>query len=377
MLDLAFRNIMRQRTRTFLTALGIVIGIAAIVALGSISEGINRTVENNLQLVAGKIIVHQKGSGGMLTGFSGSDITDEQVETIKNIDGVGDVAPIVFYVPGPLRPLNPPDFFVIGLEPSKLEYFKAEKIRMKEGRELEEGDSDVVIIGKDVADKFEWEVGDFITVKERDFEIIGVIERSDVEDIDSGVIVPIDDVMDILDKDTYQMVYVIPENIKDVEIVAERIEDEDDTLETISGKDIARQVTTLTTQIQLFTLGIGGIAAVVGGLGIMNTMIMAVLERRREIGVMKAIGATSRMILKQILIESALISLIGGVGGLILGITASFMIGSFAGGKITAIVTPQLALIGMGFALVLGILGGLYPAKKAADLDPVVALRYE
>jgi putative ABC transport system permease protein len=377
MLDLAFRNITRQRTRTFLTALGIVIGIGAIIALGSISEGINKTVENNLQLVAGKIIVHQKGSGGMLTGFSGSDITDEQVETIKNIDGVEDVASIVFYIPGPLRPFHPPDFFVIGLDPSKLEYFKAEKIGMEEGRELEEGDSEVVIIGKDIADKFEWEVGDFITVKETDFEIIGIIEKSDIEDIDNSIIAPIGDVMNMLDKDTYQMVYVIPENVKDVEIVAERIEDEDDTLETISGKDIARQVTTVMSQIQLFTLGIGGIAAVVGGLGIMNTMIMAVLERRREIGVMKAIGATSRMVLQQILIESALISFIGGIGGLALGIIISLIIGSFAGGMITATVTPQLALIGMGFALLLGIIGGLYPAKKAADLDPVVALRYE
>ena len=127
----------------------------------------------------------------------------------------------------------------------------------------------------------------------------------------------------------------------------------------------------------MFIVGIGSIAAFVGGLGVMNTMIMAIIERRREIGVMKAIGASNSMVLKQILTESALISSIGGVAGICFGSMAAIGINIFAGGIITATVTPFLVIGALLFALALGVFGGFYPAWKAAKLDPVEALRYE
>jgi putative ABC transport system permease protein len=373
MLDLAFKNIIRQRTRSFLTILGILIGIGAIVALGSIAEGINAAVQSGLELTSGKITVTEKNSG--FFGVMGS-LDDEDLETLSALSGVKDVVPVLVHLEN-MIPFQGPEWVAIGIDTTKGGYFVGENIEMEEGRKIYEGESDVAEVGYSMAEKFDLHAGDSFTIKEKDFEIVGVLEKTEIQDIDSSITVPIADLQDALDVDTFQMIYVIPDDVKDTEKVAEEIEDENEKYDALTTKEYARQASQIVDQIRLFTFGIGAIAAVVGGLGVMNTMIMAVMERRREIGVMKAIGATNRMILQQILTESALISLIGGVGGILVGLVAALLVGSFARGQITATVTPGLALTGLAFALFLGLVGGYYPARKASKLDPVVALRYE
>ncbi|MEM7815511.1 MAG: ABC transporter permease [Candidatus Aenigmatarchaeota archaeon] len=372
MWDLALKNIMRNRTRTTLTVLGILIGIGAIVALGSIAEGIDATVRNGLELAAGKIIVTERDSGffGM-----GGELTDEDIDVIKNIAGIKDVVPILVYFE--MSGFQGPDFRVIGINPEKTEYFVTENIKMYEGRRIEEGESGVAMVGKTVADNYNIQVGDYWDVREESFEIVGIIEKTDISNIDTGIIVPLDDLKNILNRETYQVIYVVPDDVKDTENIASQIEDSSDRFDAMTSTDIARQASQIVDQIRFFTFGIGAVAAFVGGLGVMNTMIMAVMERRKEIGVMKAIGATNSMVLRQILTESALISLIGGIGGVVLGVVASAVLFSTSFGQISPVVTPGLALTGIGFALFLGVIGGLYPARKASQLDPVEALRYE
>ncbi len=379
MLDIAFRNIMRQRARTFLTVLGIMIGIAAIVALGSVSEGMNAMAQNEMKLIAGKIIVMEgegEGIGAMMAGMMSSELDEEDIETIRDAPGVERVAPMVYYMES-MAILQGPEWFAIGLYPGDLELFKGENIEMEEGRELEEGDTGVGIIGKDFSEKYSLEVGDYFTVKETQFEIVGVIEKVDISDIDDGMIVNIEDLKDILGTENYQMAYVVPEDLTETEDVAEGIEDATEGLNAVTSTEIARQVSSLIGQIGFFVIGIGSIAAFVGGIGVMNTMIMAIVERRREIGVMKAIGASNFMVLKQILVESALISSLGGVLGIGIGFGGSLALNVFTGGMITAVVSPALAAGAFLFALALGVFGGFYPAWKAAGLDPVEALRYE
>ena len=380
MIDLAFRNITRQKTRTFLTVLGIVIGIGAIVALGSIAAGIDDMVQNSLELVAGKIIVIEGdgdsgGLGALMLSF-GSELTSEDIDSIQMVSGVSEIIPMVMHFKNFEGFTSSPEQ-IIGIEPEKVEYFKGEKVEMYEGRELEEGDTDVGIIGKTLADKYNLEPGDYYEVVETDFEIVGVIESTGTTDIDMSFIIPLEDLQSVLEIDTYQMLYVIPDDITETEIVAEDIEDEVEGVSTITGAEVTKQASDLVASISFFTIGIGAVAAFVGGLGVMNTMIMAVIERRKEIGVMKAIGATNNQVLRQFLLESAMISMLGGGIGCALGAAGALSITIFAEGMISAIVTLPLLGFALLFALGLGLVGGLYPAWKAAKLDPVDALRYE
>lgn len=373
MWDFAFRNIMRQRSRSFLTVLGILIGIGAVVGLGSFAEGINASVQSSLELIAGKIQVQEKDSG--FFGFTGS-LNDDDLETIASISGVKEAIPTLIYVEN-INPFSGPERIVIGIDPDKAEFFTGENVDMEDGRQLEVGDSDSVMIGFTYAESKNIKKGDFISVKDTDFEVIGIIEKTDISDIDTSIITNIEDLQSALDKDDFQVIYVIPDDVRDVENLKADIEDSSEKFAAITSKDFARQAESIVDQIRFFTIGIGAIAAFVGGLGVMNTMIMAVMERRREIGVLKAIGATNTAILIQFMQESIILSLIGGLGGIGLGLLASFGIGSISMGMTSALVTPQLALTGLGFALFLGIVGGFYPSWKAARLDPVVCLRYE
>lgn len=375
LIDLAFKNIMRTKTRTGLTVFGVLIGITAIVALGSISEGINVMINEELEFLGGTIWVTSEGAGGIMTGLRGSEITQQKLEDLEDFSGVKEVVPMAWIV-GEIVPLQGPEYIIAGIDPEKQDFFIGKGVDLESGRELESSDEYSVLLGYVYAERNDLEVGDTVEVKEEEFEVVGVLEEMGNED-DNAIIMPLYTIMDVYDLDDYQAAFVIPEDVSKIGSLAEELEDDFDDLDAQTSSELASQASQIVDTIRFFTLGIAGISAVVGGLGVMNTMIMSIMERKKEIGIMKAVGATNRFILTQILLESVIITLIGGVLGVILGSLGSYSLRFISEGLTHATVTPQLAIGSLSFAIFLGLFGGFYPAWKAAKLNPIEAIRYE
>ncbi|MCX8179323.1 MAG: ABC transporter permease, partial [Candidatus Aenigmarchaeota archaeon] len=370
--ELAIKNILRQKTRSLLTIIGVMIGIAAIVALGSISEGLKILIEKNLQQASGMITVLQTTDGSLFAAISRSKITEEQLEEISKIDGVKDATGVIMrgvYLDGQ-GGFRQPDMFFVGVDPLKTDMFISSNIRY-EGELLEQGDTFEAVIGDSLAKKLNVDIGDIVPYRGFEFQIKGVLEKTGDASTDSALIVPIQTAREVLDVEHYNMVIVLPEDIEEVGDVAKSIEDNIDGVSAITTEQFARQISNIIDQISFFTVGIAAISAIVGGLGVMNTMIMSVMERKKEIGILKAIGATRSFIIKQIILESALLSLIGGCLGVLAGQIGSWSITYISDGLAFAQTTPRLMINALVFALFLGVIGGLYPASMASKLDPI------
>jgi putative ABC transport system permease protein len=380
MFEMALRNVFRQKARTALTVLGVMIGIAAIVALGSLSEGLRVQITRNLEQASGIITVTEESDQGLFVGMTNSEISQETVDEIGEIDGIREYTPVVYevgYLDEDSLGFGQPTLFESGVRPEDIELFTTESAVLDEGDLLEEGDTDYAMIGSTISQSLDLEVGDLVTVEEIDFIIKGIYEEFGDPGLDSGVIIPLEVALDLFERDTYSAVVVYPEDLEEVETLANDIEDSVEGVSAFTTAEFAKQIQNIVDQIGFFTIGIAAISAIVGGLGVMNTMIMSVMERRREIGVLKAIGATNSYVLRMILIESAIISLIGGLLGLGIGYLGSNALRFLTDGQAEGIVTIRLIIYSMGFALFLGVVGGLYPADRASKLSPVEALRYE
>jgi putative ABC transport system permease protein len=178
-------------------------------------------------------------------------------------------------------------------------------------------------------------------------------------------------------EDKVTIIMVTPVNADDAEELAREIEGLYSDLQVLSEKDAAREAANFTGQLSVMTWALGSIAAIIAGLGIMNVMFMSVRERRKEIGTMKAFGASTNEILMQVILEAMIITLIGEGIGLLLSVGAVEVLNSALGEGIGAVITAGLVINVTIFALVLAIISGLLPAREAAKLDPAVVLRYE
>jgi putative ABC transport system permease protein len=388
-LVLAVKNIKHRKVRSWLTIIGVIIGIAAIIALISLSFGLRDTIEGEFsEFGADKILVTSGTSQGPLG--PGSGLTDDDLEELRKIPEIKTVVPIVTRG-GTVEYRRETRFpGVIGTEPKGAEDFFGEQFPLSVGRYLRAGDKFDVVLGSRTATELfskELRINNRITINGVSFKVVGIFEERGNQGDDNALHIPLEtfrEIFDIKDEVNFMWAQVKPGNDilevqKKIERRLERSRD-DENFQVLTPTQILNQINQILGVLQAVLVGIAAISLVVGGIGIMNAMYTTVLERTKDIGVMKAIGAKNSDILSIFLIEAGLVGLVGGVFGVILGIIISFGIARLAtesGFKLLISINPNLIVFGLFFAFVVGILSGLIPAYQASKMHPVEALRQE
>ena len=398
---LSLVNLRKRQLRSWLTIFGIIIGIGSVVALISLSVGLNKEVERQFELFGSdKIFITSRGSMGFgPPSGSGRSLVEEDVDIIKKVDGVDLVASTAMQQT-PIRFRDEIKFVnIIGIstdsETSQL-FEEVQGFKVSKGRQLKPGDTYKITVGAsfgegNIFDK-NIKVGNKLEIYEKSFDIIGIYEEIGNEQDDSQVYMPIDTFREItgIEKDVVAIIVKVDKG-KDIDIIKSDIEESlrdykkedvgEESFNVNTSEDILRLINQLFGTIQIVLVGIGAISLLVGTVGVMNTMYTSVLERTKEIGIMKAIGAKNSDVLSIFLIESGVLGLVGGGLGVCLGLGMAKIVEIFAS---TAFFIPVKAYIGIDLivgALILsfamGSIAGFLPARKAAKLKPVDALRYE
>jgi putative ABC transport system permease protein len=393
------RNLTRRKLRSFLTISGIVIGIVALTTMGALANNFNALLDGGARYVAGYVPVGDASSNGV-TG--GGVLPLAKQSDIAAVPGVARVFPSIQVAakPGSLQvvSLGLPDY-IQSLDPAENNY-SALKVTFASGHMLDAGGSGQVVLGSNFAAELNRKVGDSITlpIKPSDanpgfvqhtYSVVGILNRTLTEP-DTGAFVSLGDAQQLLkdqlspalqtsfDASQYTSgfdVYGTPGT--NLDTLADRINAQ---VSGVKAQRPSKLVAALVAGGALFTeitMAAALLALVIGGLAVINTMIMAVSERVREIGLKKAIGATTKAIMGEFLLESSFIGLVGGVIGFGLGLAVTTLINATMPAAQGAIflVTPGLAALCIGFALALGTAAGIIPAFRASRMDPVAALR--
>ncbi len=398
--SLAFGNLRHRGLRSWLTILGIFIGIAAVVSLISMGAGLKTAITGQFGVLSvDKLTIQNKQTGFAPPGSAVVEKLDgNDLRIIEGINGVDKVVTRLIRV-GSLEYNGIKGFGYAADIPDAPEdaEFVYESIGLKavEGRFLKQGDNGMVLLGNDfmTTDDFgrEFRLGKTVKINGKDFKIIGFLEKSSSFQFNSIVLVLTSDLEELEGiKDEYDMIIAQVEDKDEIEGVAAEIERKlrDDRKEKLGEESFTVQtpleaissVNTILNIINLIVIGIAMISLFVGGVGIANTMYTSVLERTREIGVMKAIGAQNKDVLIIFLIESGLLGLVGGVVGALIGLGGAIGISAIAnqalGGSLFLVTISYPLLIGsIAFAFIVGVVSGILPAIQASKLNVVDALR--
>ena len=396
---LAINGIIQKGARSGLTMIGIFIGIAAVVSLISLGQGLQDAINEQFEMMGSNAMIIMAGSGFISMGGAATPMTEYDLDLIKKVRGV-DVAG------GFISKIAKVEFddevkytWVSGYpqDESKKIIEEIGSYGIDKGRDMKKTDRYKAVIGSMVAsgDVFEKavDVGDTVVINDQKFRVVGIYNPFGNPDDDSAIGIPLETARELFDEP--DELFVIMARNKDGFDTAEVAEDIKEKLRKDRGLDEGEEDFMVQTYDQLkesagvildivkwFLVGIAAISLMVGGIGIMNTMYTSVLEKTKEIGVMKAIGARNSDIQLIFLVESGTLGLVGGLIGCIIGISLSKGVEIIAADQLNttllkAYVSPELILGALAFSFLVGCASGVFPARQAAQLKPVDALRYE
>lgn len=400
---IALRNLRNRSKRTWLTMIGIFIGIAAVVALISLGQGLEDAIFEEFSAVGGdKVLVRGKSAGFGPPGFQESGkVTEDDIKIIKRVNGVLEASGQVFQAANIEFNDEATTQFIVSLPDDDAFDMVAEfnTYEVTSGRMLKKNDRGKVLIGENFISQEIFRkrprLGNKIQVNDHTYEIVGILKKTGDPGADKAVVAMIDDVREIVDEpeseDLNYLVARISPNV-DPEAVVEPMrralrrdrgqkEGKED-FEVETAANLVASFQNIFSMVQLVLVGIACISLIVGGIGIMNTMYTSVLERTKEIGIMKAIGARNSDVLSIFLIESGLLGMAGGVIGVLIGMGLSMGVEyvgkAVVGTELLRASFPWYLIVGaLLFSFLIGTLSGVFPARQASHLKPVDALRYE
>jgi len=408
-LKLSVKMLVHSRLRSWLTIIGIFIGVAAVVAIISLGQSMQYSVNSRLQGLGQDIITISSGSqrafspieGGGGAAINVKPLSEQDISALKLVPGIAYMNGAVSgRVKAAYQGANT-TLSIQGDDPAVFKEFVT--TTLESGRYLTQSDSRAVVIGNRVAyDTYKkpLSIGSMLVINDKTFRVVGILSSSSgFGGSDSGMYMTTKDARDVLANTTdlkANEFSSITVKVSDVDFINETTTNIENALRNAhhvaSGKEdfsvtsalaLQERFSSVLSGMVLFLGAIAAVSLIVGGVGVANTMFTSVLEKTKEIGVMKAIGARNSDILLIFLLNSGLLGLVGGIIGIILGVSATFLFPYIGislgpgGSTFQTIVSPELLVFGVLFSMAIGMISGAIPAYKASKLNPVEALRYE
>ncbi len=367
----SLKNLKRRKLRTGLAVLGIVLGVMLITSLLTVMDGLESSITESLNLLSGNLIIQEKGS--LDQAFS--IINASLVEELRKIEDIEAISPEI-YVAKSLEVSGGPRFItLIGVTDAYKEIVSPSYI--KTGSYFNENDHNKIILGRKIAERLDVEVGNIVLIDPMNFSVIGIFETNTLADIIIGLI-PLEDAraMRSLSEDQVSVIEIKPVDPERAGAIKSYVESKFGNYEVIFPEDLVKEATEILGTVRNTVWLLSGIAVLIGGIGIANAMLMSVIERTPEIGLLKATGWRNMDVGYSVLVEALGIGIIGCLVGLVFGIVA----GQTAQNIIPALTvrfTTLTFIESFVFGVGLSLLGGIYPALKASRMSPIQAIRGE
>lgn len=393
----ALADFKRNKVRTLLTSLGITIGVLSVVMLIALGLGLKNYIEEQFEGLGANLVMVMAGSGmgggeegGGLSGAAGMfgsvvEFDERDVSSLRRVQEIEYVAPLYFKASNIEAEEGEESGYIMG---SNEELFDLMNIEMVEGNVF--GNSElqsrakVAVLGYTLSENLFGEAGDgagrTIRVGSMRLKVIGVLDKTGDSEMDKSAVIPYTTTFTSLNPDkTFWSLYLGVTSEDDVEIASEKAEEillkryNEDEFSVVEQSEILSTINQIFAVLNAVLVAIGSISLLVGGIGIMNIMYATVTERTKEIGIRRAIGATKNDILIQFLAESVVLSLMGGLVGLLLSVLIVLAVRPF----FPVAINTLAVVIAIGVSSFIGIFFGVFPAKRAANLPPIVAIKYE